>query len=218
MLRDVIEAINDMASPPFRGVMIKSVGLTALVLAVSGFGLDWLVLHYVHVSSGWLAAAISFAVGLGLVVALVLMAAPVASFAASLFIDEIAEIVEREIDPLGPQGRPVPMWESLIFSARFTGLTLVVMLAALVLIFLPGIGFLVWIGANAYLLGRQYFELAAMRFGSAPEAERLRRRFAGPVFLAGLVIAGFVSIPLLNLTTPLFAAALMTRVHKRLAI
>jgi uncharacterized protein involved in cysteine biosynthesis len=37
------------------------------------------------------------------------------------------------------------------------------------------------------------------------------------VFLAGMIVAGFVSVPLLNLFTPLFATALMTRIMKRLA-
>ena len=45
----------------------------------------------------------------------------------------------------------------------------------------------------------------------------MRRHFAAPVYLAGLFIAGFVAIPLLNLFTPLFATALMARLHKRLS-
>ena len=90
------------------------------------------------------------------------------------------------------------------------------MLAALVLLFIPGIGFAAWFAANAYLLGREYFELAAMRFRPAPEARAMRRYFAGPVFLAGLIVAGFVAVPVLNLATPLFAAALMARLHMRL--
>jgi CysZ protein len=45
----------------------------------------------------------------------------------------------------------------------------------------------------------------------------MRRYYALRVFLAGLIVAGFVSIPILNLCTPLFATALMTRLHKRLS-
>jgi CysZ protein len=56
-----------------------------------------------------------------------------------------------------------------------------------------------------------------MRFRPSDEARAMRRDFALPVFLAGLAIAVFVSVPLLNLCTPLFATTLMTRVHKRLA-
>jgi CysZ protein len=35
--------------------------------------------------------------------------------------------------------------------------------------------------------------------------------------VAGMVIAGFVSIPIVNLATPLFGTALMVHLHKRLA-
>jgi CysZ protein len=36
------------------------------------------------------------------------------------------------------------------------------------------------------------------------------------VYIGGLLIAVFVSIPVVNLATPLFAIALMVHVHKRL--
>jgi CysZ protein len=37
------------------------------------------------------------------------------------------------------------------------------------------------------------------------------------VFTAGLIIAAFVSIPIVNLATPLFGMALMVHMHKRLS-
>jgi len=117
---------------------------------------------------------------------------------------------------MGERGRPAPAVDSALFALRFAALSLLVTLAALVLLFVPGVGLVAWIGANAYLLGREYFELAAMRFRSVAEAREMRRYFAAPVYFAGLFIAGFVAIPLLNLFTPLFATALMARLHKRL--
>ena len=71
--------------------------------------------------------------------------------------------------------------------------------------------------ATAYLLGREYFELAAMRFHPVDEAKALRRANGGTVFVAGLFIAAFVSIPIVNLATPLFGVAFMVHMHKRLA-
>jgi uncharacterized protein involved in cysteine biosynthesis len=35
--------------------------------------------------------------------------------------------------------------------------------------------------------------------------------------MAGLLIAAFVSIPIVNLATPIFAMSLMVHVHKRLS-
>ena len=217
MLRDAIDSFGDIFSPPFRRVMAKSLALTCGVLVLAGFGLDRLALSFVHVHTGWLATTISVLIGLGLVAGLVLLAAPTTSLVAGFFLDEIADIVEREVDPAGVPGRPAPALDSALYALRFAALSLLVTLAALVVLFVPGFGLLAWIGANAYLLGREYFELAAMRFRSFAEARAMRRHFSMQVYFAGLFIAGFVAIPLLNLFTPLFATALMARLHKRLA-
>ena len=80
-----------------------------------------------------------------------------------------------------------------------------------------GLGAVIFFFASAYLLGREYFHLAAMRFMPRTEAKTLRREHAAAVFRAGLLIAAFVSIPVLNLATPLFATALMVHIHKRVA-
>ena len=216
MLQDALDSLSDIFSTPFRSVMLKSVALTVAVLALGGVALGHFVIGFVTISTAWLAAVLSVAIGLGLVVALVLLAAPTTSLVASFFFDEIAALVEHEVEPTGPPGRAAPLWDSTLAALRFAALTLGVMLAALVLLFVPGIGFAAWFAANAYLLGREYFELAAMRFRPAPEARAMRRYFAAPVFMAGLIVAAFVSVPVLNLATPLFAAALMARLHKRL--
>ena len=42
----------------------------------------------------------------------------------------------------------------------------------------------------------------------------MRRAHRGHILLAGLLIAMFVSIPIVNLATPLFAMAMMVHVHK----
>ena len=70
--------------------------------------------------------------------------------------------------------------------------------------------------ASGWLLGRVYFDLAAMRFHSVDGSKMLRREHAGTVFVAGLFIAGFVLIPIVNLATPLFGTAFMVHMHKRL--
>jgi uncharacterized protein involved in cysteine biosynthesis len=80
-----------------------------------------------------------------------------------------------------------------------------------------GLGALIFFFATAWLLGREYFELAAMRFHPPAEAKALRKRNGSTVFLAGMFIAAFVSIPVVNLATPLFGMAFMVHMHKRLA-
>lgn len=217
MLKDAIDSLNDIASPPFRKVVIKSLALTAAALLAAWFGLDRLALHFVDVHPSWLATLTAWLIGVSLLVGAVFLAAPIASLVASLFLDEIAAHVETEIDPFGPPGRAAPFAEATLAALRFFGLSLLVGIVSLILLFVPGVGLVAWIGANAYLLGREYFELAAMRFHSAVQARELRRRHAGFVFMYGAMIAVFVAIPLVNLLTPLFATTLMARLHKRIA-
>jgi CysZ protein len=217
MFQDAFDSLSDVFSRPYRRVMAKSLALTAAALALAWFGLDKLALSLVPINPPWLATAISLLIGLGLLFGLMLLAAPVSSLVAGFFFDEIAAHVEREVDPAGPPGRPAPALEAALFALRYAGLSVLVGVIALVLLFVPGLGVVAWIGANGYLLGREYFELAAMRFRSASEAREMRRRYALLAFAHGLLIAGFVAVPLINLLTPLFATTLMARLHKRLA-
>jgi CysZ protein len=56
-----------------------------------------------------------------------------------------------------------------------------------------------------------------MRFESPGQAKALRKQNGATVYVAGLLIAAFVSIPIVNLATPLFAMSLMVHLHKRLS-
>ena len=164
----------------------------------------------------WLSWILSIAVALGLIASMTLLAAPTASLVASFYLDDIADVVEREIDPTGPRGRPLPQRASL-YVGCFAALSLIVDLAVLALTLFTGVGFAASFVLNGYLLGREYFELAAMRHLTFSQAVQLRRQRSFDVFIAGMIVAGLVAVPLLNLLTPLFATAFMTRMMKRLA-
>ena len=103
---------------------------------------------------------------------------------------------------------------AFLLSAKFLAVVILGNIVALFLLLVPGVNIAAFFLVNGYLLGREYFEFAAMRFREEAEAKALRRRNFGTVFLAGLVIAAFLAVPILNLLTPLFAAALMVHLHK----
>jgi CysZ protein len=217
MLADLFASIDQIFSPPFRRVMWKSLGLTTAILLLAGIGLDRLALSFVHVGASWLSTALSVVVALGLIAGMFFLAAPTVLLVASFFLDDIAAIVEREIDPHGAPGRPLPLASSLVSGLRFAVLSILINIAVLALTLFTGVGFVSFFLLNGYLLGREYFELAAMRHCSPSEAAALRRRDSGQVYIAGVIISGVVAVPVLNLLTPLFATAFMTRLYKRLA-
>jgi CysZ protein len=217
VIGDAFDAFAQIFSPPFRQVMLKTLAFAAALLVLAGFGLDRLALSLMHVAPGWLSALISVAVALGVIVGMILLAAPVASIVGSFFLDDIAALVEREIDPRGPPGRPIPLWPSTVMGLRFAVLSLLVSIVVLALTLLTGIGLFAFFFLNGYLLGREYFELAAMRHMTPQAARLLREEHRWETFIAGIIVAAFVAVPVLNLVTPLFATALMTRIYKRAA-
>ncbi len=231
MIKDAFSAVTDMLSPPLRAVLWKSIGLALALIAVVAIALDRAIVWLVGAGSSsaesalgphahWPAEAIawllSIAAGLGIVVGGVMLMPAVTAFIASFFADQIADKVERVHYPHDPPGKPLSLLRALIEGGKTALLAVAVYLCAAPLLLVGGIGAVLFFLAAAWLLGREYFELAAMRFHQPPEAKTLRKRNATTVYVAGLVIAAFVSIPIVNLATPLFAMAFMVHVHKRL--
>jgi CysZ protein len=215
MIKDALGALAQVFSPPLRKVVLRSVGLAILLLIALGALLQWL-LRLIPLSYPFdLAAAI--AVGLITVFAAIFLMAPVSSLIAALFVDEVADEVERTQFPAEPRGQALSMPRSLAVSAKFFGVVLAVNIVALLLWFVPIVNLVVFFVANAYLLSREYFEMAAMRYRTPEEARRLRKSHALLVFVSGLPIALLVAIPVVNLITPVFATAYMVRRHKRLS-
>lgn len=220
-----LAAAGRLFTPQFRAVFFKTLGLTVLVLvglwfAIGGlvetFAFDPLVamLPDMPAWAGWFGIVASVLAGLALALGLGLLIAPVTALIAGFFLDDVAEIVERDDYPHDPPGRALPLATSALISAKFLVLVVLGNLLALVLLLVPGVNIVAFLLVNGYLLGREFFEFAAMRFRSEAEAKALRRRHAGTVFAAGLVIALVLSVPLVNLVTPLFAAAMMVHLHK----
>ena len=231
MIDDVIKAITQIFAPPLRAVLWKSILLALGLIVVVGIALDrfiiWLLgagsasvettfgpnVHWPISALAWL---LSFAASLGIIVGSVFLMPAVTAFVASFFADPIADEVEREYYPADPPGKALPLWLALWEGTKTALLAVMIYLCAAPLLIFAGFGAVIFFLATAYILGREYFELAAMRFRPPDEAKALRKRNAGTVYIGGLFIAAFVSIPIVNLATPLFAMAFMVHLHKRL--
>lgn len=217
MIQDAVAAFRQVFSQPFRRVLWKSLGLTLSILVLAWFGLEQLAVHFVTVDNPWIATSLSFLTGVGLFIGLAFLVAPITALVAGFYLDDLAEQVETTSAPRWPAGQPLPAGQAAWLAARFALVALLVNIFALMLLLVPGVNAIAFLGANAYLMGREYFELAAMRYRPVDEARALRSERGAYLFVAGLPIALFLSVPVLNLLTPLFGAAYMARVHKRLS-
>ena len=232
MLDAAVKALSQMISPPMRSILWRSIGLALVLITVLAVGLQRLLSWFATYGEVWLegllgpgwhtslevlAWIVSIAAGLGVVFGAVFLMPVITSLVASLFVDDVADIVEREHYPAERPGVALPFSQAIYEGVKTALLTILVYLIALPLVLFAGAGFLIFFLATAWLLGREYFELAAMRFRSPEEAKAMRRDNAATIFTAGLFIAAFVSIPIVNLATPIFAMAFMVHMHKRLS-
>ncbi len=142
---------------------------------------------------------------------------PVASAFCGLFLDDVVEAVEARHYASLPVAPRLPWGDALIASFNLFALLIAVNLVALFLY--PFVGpaapFLFW-AINGYLLGREYFDLVAQRRLGRAGARALRRQHAGTVWLAGVLMAAPLSVPLVNLLIPVLGAATFTHIVHRL--
>src|SRR6201987_2850917 len=232
MLDAAVKALSQILSPPMRSILWRSIGLALVLITVLAIALQRLLSWFATSGEGWaeamlgsgshtplnvLAWIVSIAAGLGVVLGAVFLMPAITSLVASVFVDEVADHVEREHYPAERPGVALPLGLAMTEGVKTALLTILVYLIALPFVFFAGVGFIAFFIATAWLLGREYFELAAMRFRPPEEAKAMRRDNAATIFTAGLIIAAFVLVPGGNLATPLFGMAFMVHMHKRLS-
>jgi uncharacterized protein involved in cysteine biosynthesis len=232
MIDAAVKALSQILSPAMRSILWRSIGLALVLVVMLAIGLQRLLSWFAVYGEDWaeamlgpgfhtplniLAWIVSIAAGLGVVLGAVFLMPAITSLVASVFVDEVADHVEREHYAAERPGAALPLGRAMTEGIKTALLTILVYLIALPFVFVAGAGFIAFFVATAWLLGREYFELAAMRFRSPAEAKAMRKQNAAIVFTAGLIIAAFVSIPIVNLATPIFGMAFMVHMHKRLS-
>lgn len=226
ILSAFLKTLGQVGDRAFRRVLVLGLGLTVLLLA--------LIYALVFVLIGWLLPD-SFTLpwigqvawvddlmsGASLILMLVLsvfLMVPVASAFTGVFLDDVAEAVERRHYPGLPGATPIPLISQIRDTLGFLGVVVVVNLLALGLYFVVGpfAPLLFWT-VNGYLLGREYFQMAAMRRLGRKGAVALRKRHGLTIFIAGLLMAVPLSLPLVNLVIPILGAAVFTHLYHGLA-
>ncbi len=179
MLDAAVKALSQILSPPMRSILWRSIGLALVLITALAFGLQRLLSWFATSGEVWLdgmlgpsfdtsinvlAWIVSIIAGLGVVFGAVFLMPVITSLVASVFVDEVADHVELEHYPAERPGTALPFGLAMTEGVKTALLTLLVYLIALPFVLIAGAGFIVFFIATAWLLGREYFELAAMRF------------------------------------------------------
>jgi CysZ protein len=225
ILRSFGLALSQLGDPAFRRVFFLGVALALALLIAATAGFAWLI-EWVTPEEAWLPVLgevnwlddlLSWGALFLLAFLSVFLMVPVASAITSMFLDDVAEAVEARHYPELPPAPRVPFGDALRDTVNFLGVLVGANLVALILylFFAPAAIFIFW-ALNGFLLGREYYTMCAMRRVGRKAARELRRRHAGTIWLAGILMAVPLSVPLVNLVIPILGAATFTHLFNLL--
>ncbi|MCA1287900.1 EI24 domain-containing protein [Salipiger bermudensis] len=220
-----LAAIGQLGDRRFQAVLAKGLGITVAIFVafyvvfvqvVGWFLGDSVSLPWIGTVT-WVDDAISWgAIPLMLLLSVFLMV-PVASAITGIFLDDVAQAVEdRHYPALGPANE-LSLMDNIRDSLAFLGVLIGANIIALVLyIFLAPLAPFIFWGLNGFLLGREYFTLAAIRRVGRDGAAQLRKRYFVTIWIAGVLMVVPLTIPLVNLLVPILGAATFTHLFHRL--
>jgi uncharacterized protein involved in cysteine biosynthesis len=218
-------ALGQIGDRRFRRVLMLGVGLTFALLVAVFAALLWILQVMVGDSAvipligevTWLDDLLSWSSFLVMMVLSVFLMVPVASAITSMFLDEVAQAVEDRHYPQLPEPHHVGFFEAVKDTVNFLGVIVAANILALLLYAVLPVGIMIifW-GLNGYLLGMEYFTLAAIRRVGRVEAVKLRKRHRGTIWAAGALMAVPLSVPLVNLLIPILGAATFTHIYHKL--
>ncbi len=214
-----------MWDPAFRRLLLRSILITLALLGPFVFGfsafLQWIVPDSVTIPFyGPVTFLDNLASGLGFLALLFLtsfLMIPVAVVFIGFSLESIAHAVEAKYYPHLPPVPRQPLIEAIIDAFRFLVLLAVVNLLALIIYFASTLlAPVIFWAVNGLMLGREYFQLVAMRRLTRKEADALRRRYFLPIWFAGILMAIPLTVPILSLIIPILGVATFTHQFHRL--
>ncbi|MCA0921863.1 EI24 domain-containing protein [Pseudooceanicola nanhaiensis] len=225
ILQSFVLALSQAGDRRFRRVLFLGIVLTFALLVAAYAGLlvllQWLVGDSATLpligEVTWVGELVTWSSFFAMMALSVFLMVPVASAITSLFLDDVAQAVEDRHYPHLPAVPRLPIPEQIKDSLGFLGVLIGANIVALALyvLFPPFALFIFW-GLNGFLLGREYYTLAAIRRVGREEANRLRGRNWLSIWAAGVLMAVPLSVPLVNLVIPIFGAATFTHIFHRL--
>ena len=225
ILSDFLKSVAQFDDPKFRRVLWRGMGLTiALLIAACllvNFGINQLLSSAWAANmigdQSWLGALINVGGVLFTIALSIWLMVPVTSAIIALFLDEVAQAVEARHYPHLPKQTATKLQDQILVGIRFLGILLLANIGALILsMIVPPLAPFVFWATNGYLMGREYFQMAAMRRMPRAQAQELFQRHQGSIWTAGILIAIPMSIPLVGLFIPILGAATFTHQFERL--
>ncbi len=212
----IFVALSDLFEPHQRRVLLLSLLYTLLLLLGLWVAATWLLQLFHYTGFWWIDRPVGVLGSLGAIVLAWILFPAMSALVLGFFLDGVARAVERRHYPDLPPARHQSLGEILNTSLRLGLLAIAINLVALPFYFFPVINLLVYYGLNGYLVAKEYFLLIALRRLDVEPANAMWRQYRLRLILSGIVIALSLSLPVVNLAAPVWAAALMLHLFEGL--
>lgn len=211
----LIKTFKSLFHAKLFGVMLICAIVAFSLAAVIAVALTWLTADLVALGNKWFDALFTASVGLLTGIGGWFMLPSLIVLIAGFFQEAVIRQVEQNEYPHAAPPAEVSWWSELLHDLRFTALSLLLNLLILPF-YLIGIGFLISVVLNSYLVGREFFESAAGYHLGKTQAKAVRRRHRIPVFIGGFILTLLTLTPGVNLLVPLFATIWMVHAYHAL--
>jgi CysZ protein len=206
------KALGQLTDPKFQRVIWTGIGVSALVFGLL-FLAVWVVITNTQIFDswwlGWLETLLDWLGGVAVILFTWLLFPAVASVVIGLLLEVIVSAVEKKHYPELAPAPGASRVATLVSAIKLLFTMVIVNIGLLIFLLIPPVFPFVFYAANGYLLGREYFELVALRRVNLLEAKRLRQENRRQILLAGVVVALLLTVPVVNLAAPVIGVAVM---------
>ncbi|WP_142849171.1 EI24 domain-containing protein [Telmatospirillum sp. J64-1] len=216
MFTALFRGFAQLSDPRCRRIIWIGIAVALLVQVLLTAGLYWLLSSTAFFQIGWLDLTTDILGVLAVFVLSLFLFPSVVTAVAGLLLDDVARAAENRHYPDLPPVRDQSLAEGIGAGLRLAALGIALNLLVLPLYFIPVVNVMVLYGLNGYLLGREYFEVVALRRLDPGQARSLRLAHRGYLWICGAIITFLLTLPLVNLVAPVVATAFMLHIFEAL--
>lgn len=217
LIISALRAIRSVFARGMFGVFVKSVLITLLALILFVFITSGIFAWIGSMMEDTWSTSIPWLVGIGATMLAWFLFPGIMPIIVNFFDAQIAGLIEDEEYPNRPARAVIPFWQELRHDAKFSAQAILLNLLVLPLyLMIPVLHLLPFYLLNGYLLGREFFMMAARRHISIEEADALRKQHGRSVLFAGTMLAVLATVPLVNLLAPFWGVAIMVHLFHQL--
>lgn len=214
MFTAISKGIRQLSDPATRQVVLISIGIAILTFLFLFASIETLLSHTQVFETGWMETISDLVARFGAILLTWLLFPAAISAVVGLYLERVAAAVEaRHYPDLSPAPEQ-PFAVALLAAAKFLAIMVLLNIGLLFFIFTGPLYAILYYAANGYLISREFFELVSLRRLQPEQARVLRKSRQTALFLVGVVFAFMMTVPIINLLTPIIATATMVHLFE----